>query len=228
MVTVSTNQNAGCCAACGVRLSEGARFCHACGVRAGADLPVRSGNPLAWSVAGLAVIALVGLLGGRAYGSRRSGEPHVPLGTTRAPDISSMSPEERAQRLFSRVIAYASAGREDSAAFLAPMALGAFEALAPLNAHHRFDVGLIAFAIGDMATASAQADTIIAGEPTNLLGLALAMQSADVGGDAPRRDAFARRLVAAETTELNRKLPEYIKHETELRAAIDAAKGQRS
>jgi hypothetical protein len=136
-----------------------------------------------------------------------------------------MTPDERAQRLFSRVIAYASAGRDDSAAFFAPMATSAFAALAPLNTHHRFDVGLIAFATGDMTAAAAHADTIIAAEPENLLGLALAMQSADVGGDSARRNSFARRLLAATQRELARNLSEYQVHHGELRAALEAAKG---
>jgi hypothetical protein len=184
---------------------------------------------LPWSIAGLAVIALIALFAGRTYGSRQvAAAPAIPLGAARAPDISSMTPEEQAQRLFSRVIAYASAGRDDSAAFFAPMAAGAFAALAPLSTHHRFDVGLIAFAIGDMAGASAQADTIIAAEPENLLGLALAMQSADVGGDTVRRNVFARRLLAAELREKARNLPEYKKHDGELHAAFEAAKGHGS
>lgn len=190
---------------------------------------MRGVSILPWSIAGLAAIAFVSLLAGRSYG-RRSAEPVVrdATGAARAPGISGMSPEERAQRLMSRVIAYASAGRDDSAAFFAPMALGAFAALAPLDQHHRFDVGLIAFAVGDMQTAAAQADSIVAVEPANLLGLALGMQSADVEGDTVRRDTFARRLIAAESREAGRKLPEYRKHESELRAAIDAAKGRGS
>jgi hypothetical protein len=183
---------------------------------------------LPWSIAALAIIALGALMAGRSYGSREATAAPVPLGASRAPDISSMSPEERAQRLFTRVIAYASAGRDDSAAVFALMAQGAFAALAPLNTHHRFDIGLIAFAVGDMAAAAAQADSIVADEPENLLGLALGMQSADVGGDTLKRNAFARRLLAAEPREKERKAPEYLKHESELRAAIEAAKGRGS
>lgn len=184
---------------------------------------------LPWSVALLAVIALVAMVAGRSYGRRQSASAAPgSAGAARAPDISSMSPEERAQRLLTRVIGYASAGRDDSAAFFAPMAMGAFEALAPLSSHHRFDLGLVAFAVGDMTTAVAQADSIVAAEPDNLLGLALAMQSADVAGDTARRNAFGKRLLAAESAETARKLPEYAKHESELRAAIESARSRKS
>jgi hypothetical protein len=230
METTSTKpESRAKCASCGEYVVNGAGFCHACGASLGTTTGRSRWNVLPWSIAGLAVIALVSLLVGRSYG-RRDAEsaPRAPVGIARAPDISSMSPEERAQRLFTRVIAYASAGRDDSAAFFAPMAMGAFAALEPLDAHHRFDLGLIAFAVGDMRTASAQADSIIAAEPSNLLGLALAMQSADVGGDTVKRDAFARRLLDAEVRETPRKLPGYSKHESELRVAIEAAKARRS
>jgi hypothetical protein len=227
MDSTSTNPEPQFCAACGERLTAGAQFCHACGVRNGERVPPgRPTNALPWSIAGIVVIAFVALLGGRAYGGRNVAAPgQIPLG--RAPDISSIPPEERAQRLFTRVMAYASAGRDDSAAFFAPMAIGAIEALAPLNTHHRFDLGLVSFVIGDMRTASAHADSIVAQEPANLLGLALGMQSADVLADTARRDAFARRLLAAEQTEMRRQLPEYVKHDAELRSAIETAKGRR-
>ena len=65
MATSSTNRDQGLCSACGSRLPEAARFCDACGVAVG-DRATR-GSPAAWpwSVAMLAGIALVSLLGGR-------------------------------------------------------------------------------------------------------------------------------------------------------------------
>ena len=85
-----------------------------------------------------------------------------------------MSPEEQADRLFNRVMRYSSEGKADSAAFFAPMALASIEALAPLDAHRRYDLGLVALTAGDVARAGAQGDTILAQRPTHLLGLMLA------------------------------------------------------
>ena len=107
-------------------------------------------------------------------------------GVVQAPDISSMSPDERADRLFNRVMRLSSEGKADSAAFFGPMALGALEALAPLNAHRRYDMGLVALVSGDVSRATAQGDTILAERPTHLLGLALAARAADARGDATR------------------------------------------
>jgi hypothetical protein len=40
-----------------------------------------------------------------------------------------------------------------------------------------------------------------------------------------KRNSFARRLLAAERRETSRNLPEYVEHESELHAAIEAARG---
>jgi hypothetical protein len=142
----------------------------------------------------------------------------------RAPDISSMSPQERADRLFQRVMEYSSAGKADSVQFFAPMAIGAIEALAPLSAHQRYDLGLLGLVAGDAGIAVAQADTILQTEPRHLLGLSLAARAADVRGDAAAKSAFNTRLLAAESMERARNLPEYREHASDLLAAISAAR----
>ena len=168
------------CTECGTRLNADALFCHSCGSPiqgrpSSASAPDFS-KTLRWGVPALAIVALVALsvirLGSRGAGTDSAAQ--VPLGATaaRAPDISSMSPDERADRLFNRVMRLSSEGKADSAAFFGPMALGALEALAPLNAHRRYDMGLIALVSGDVARATAQGDTILAQRPTHLLGLA--------------------------------------------------------
>ena len=140
------------------------------------------------------------------------------------PDISSMSPTERADRLFNRVMEYSSAGKADSAAFFAPMAMAAFEALAPLNAHTRYDLGLVALVAGDNAKARAQADSILADRPTHLLGLSLAARAADARGDAAAARAARQKMLAAEQPEKAAALPEYTDHAADLTAAIEGAR----
>ncbi len=135
-----------------------------------------------------------------------------------------MSPEERADRLFNRVMRYSSEGKADSAAFFAPMALASIEALAPLDAHRRYDLGLVALAAGDVSRARAQGDTILAQRPTHLLGLMLAARVADARGDAAASKNFRRRLLAAESAERARALPEYADHDTDIRAALELAR----
>jgi len=135
-----------------------------------------------------------------------------------------MSPEERADRLFNRVMTYASNGKNDSAAFFAPMAMTAIESLAPLGAHGRYDLGLVALVAGDAAKAAAQSDTILKQRPTHLLGLSLAARAADARGDKAAAKGFRDRLVAAEKSERAAGLQEYSDHDADLRAALDEAR----
>lgn len=226
----------GFCSACGTKLDPAARFCHVCGVPVGEGqalplsvAPARSApGILVWGLPSLALIAVVILVAAQ-YGARTpaptaAGAPLAGMG--RAPDISSMSPSEQADRLFNRVMTLASEGKMDSAAFFGPMAIGAFEALSPLTAHLRYDMGLVALVTGEHALASAQADTILAERPTHLLGLALAARAAEARGDAARGAQFRQRLVAAEETERAAKLPEYTDHDADIRAAVELARGR--
>src|SRR2546427_12240143 len=97
------------CHACGAPLPGTARFCPKCGA---AVAPPSQGSAgwqagLPWAVAGAAVGALLTVLVLRVGESRGrgAGPDGVPEGTAPrpplpAPDISQMSPEERARRLF--------------------------------------------------------------------------------------------------------------------------------
>jgi hypothetical protein len=221
------------CSECGTRFLPNALFCHNCGVPAGGSTATLRQTPafspmLRWGVPAAAILALMVLsffrLGSRGSGPESTGA--APLGATSIapPDISSMTPEERADRLFNRVMRLSSEGKADSAGFFAPMALDAFEALTPLGAHSRYDLGLIALVAGDAARAKAQSDTILAGRPTHLLGLVLGMRAADAHGDSAASSAMRRRLLAAEKTERASPLPEYNDHDADLSAALEQAR----
>lgn len=230
MPTNTPAANSRFCSDCGTQLNPDARFCHSCGspIQGRPSSAPSFPKVLRWGVPALAIVALV-VLSVIQFGSRGAGEDSagaVPLvaGAVRAPDISSMSPDERADRLFNRVMRLSSEGKADSAAFFGPMALGALEALAPLNAHQRYDMGLIALVTGDVARATAQGDTILAQRATHLLGLALAARAADARGDTAATKNFRRRLLAAESAERERALPEYTDHDADIRAAVELAR----
>jgi hypothetical protein len=243
MATTAPPANPKFCSECGTKLNANARFCHNCGSpihgRSSHDDrttwstrgPWTPGsNALRWGVPALAVGLLIVLtivqLASR--GGTTDSAQRVPLGsgagTVQAPDISSMSPDERADRLFNRVMRLSSEGKADSAAFFGPMAMGAIEALAPLNAHRRYDMGLVALVTGDAAKAAAEADTILAQRPTHLLGLSLAARAADARGDASASRRFRQRLLAVEPAERRSGLPEYTDHDADIRAALERAR----
>jgi len=183
---------------------------------------------LRWGVPGAALLALIVLsffrLGARGATAESGAGVPLSAGAMRAPDISSMSPAERADRLFNKVMSLWSDGKADSAAFFAPMALAAFEELAPLSAHSRYDMGLVALVSGDVERASAQSDTILKERPTHLLGLVLAARVADARGDSAAASAARQRLLAAEKAERASALPEYTDHDADIRAAVEQAR----
>jgi hypothetical protein len=103
------------------------------------------------------------------------------------------------------------------------MAIAAFESLAPLNAHARYDLGLVALVSGDLARAAAQSDTILKERPTHLLGLVLRARVADARGDSIAARTVRQKFLAVEKSERASALPEYNDHDADLRAAVEQA-----
>jgi zinc-ribbon domain len=206
------------CHACGATLSDGARYCHKCGASTQAQATGwRVGLP--WGIAGLAVGALIGVLAmrgsGGAAGSAAPDTPVAPFaggGTTGgvgAPDISQMSPEERAQRLFDRVMRLDEAGKSDSVQFFLPMALGAYQQLPALSLDAHFDVGLLKLAGGDAAGALAEADTIHRETPTHLFADLLRARAFEAQRNTRGARAAYQSFLKNEASERARRRPEY-------------------
>ena len=158
------------CHACGAQLSSTARFCHKCGATVATARATGWRAGLPWALAGAALGALVAVVAMRGAGREpeATAEQTAPRSQLSAPDISQMSPEERANRLFNRVMILAEAGKNDSVQFFLPMALGAYGQLPSLDADARYHVGLLQLAGGDAHGALAQADTIRHAIPTHL------------------------------------------------------------
>jgi hypothetical protein len=197
-----------------------------------------------WIVTGvalLAVIALVLFQASRASTAAAPGEEAsmgggVPLaanapfaggGMPSVGDISRMSPQEQADRLFNRVMRYASEGKGDSAAIFAPMAMQALEMLAPLNVHQRYDLGLVASVAGDLVRAKLEADSILKKNPNDLLGLTLAIRVAEASGNSAARGDFEKRLIAAEPAERKTARQEYQDHGFDIDAALKEARSRK-
>ena len=120
------------CTACRVELSPQARFCHRCGQPVSGSGPATAASERkAWMVAGALCLLLVG---GIVYKvSSASPQPVAPdmanagaSGPGRAPDISNLSPRERFDRLFNRIMQAAEQGDSVQVAQFTPMALGAY------------------------------------------------------------------------------------------------------
>lgn len=228
------------CAGCGTALTRGARYCHKCGKpvgspATGAPAAGRSSSPPLAVVFGIvAVVALLAFLAGRTLGGD-SDTSRSPLGdgsllpgrgqAVRAPDISQLSPEESADRLYNRVMALASQNKTDSVLFFAPMAIEAYRMMSPMNADQRYDVGHIAEVAGVLPFAMAQADTILRENPTHLLGLVLAARVAALSNDDAASRSYTARLRRAHDAESAKKLPEYDRHADDIARALGTVEG---
>ena len=142
----------------------------------------------------------------------------------RAPDISNMSPQERADRLYNRVMTLATEGKVDSVQFFAPMALIAYRDLAPFNADERYDMGRIGEVAGALPFAKAQADSILLANPNHLLGLILEARLATIAGDTTRLRSYERKLIGSEKSELAAKREEYERHQDDSTNALRQAR----
>lgn len=214
----------GRCGSCQTPLTPGAQFCHKCGARA----PVAGGSTgrerLAWGLAALAVVvAAVALLargnagpvtpdmGNAGNAGLQNGVP--PL-SQRAPDISSMSPRERFDRLWNRVVRAAEGGDSVTVIQFAPMALGAYGMLTPAetDADARYHAATIQLVIGDLDAVLAIADTLAAEAPGHLLAAVLRGEVADRRNDVPALNRSYRDFLANDEAEQRAGRTEYAEH----------------
>jgi tetratricopeptide (TPR) repeat protein len=137
-----------------------------------------------------------------------------------------MSPQERADRLFNRVMMLAEAGKQDSVQFFMPMALGAYGQLPALDADARYHVGLLHLANGDIAAALAQADTIQRANPNHLFIYILRAHAyQEQGKKAQEQQAYAD-FLRHEPAELALKRAEYEDHRESLTSFHSEAERQ--
>jgi Flp pilus assembly protein TadD len=128
-----------------------------------------------------------------------------------------MSPEERANRLFNRVMILAEAGKGDSVRFFLPMALGAYNQLPELGPDARYHIGLLQLAGGDVQAALAQADTMQRLVPTHLFIYVLRAHAYQQSGNTQlERRAYAD-FLRNEAAERAKNREEYTDH----REALD-------
>src|SRR5256886_1513326 len=221
------------CQACGTALAATAKFCHKCGARVSAQMSAghaagwRAGLP--WGVAGAALGALLTVLALRigaasGGGMRDAGDTADDDSRSTPPDISQMSPEERATRLYNRVMSLHSQGQADSAEFFLPMALQAYAMLPALDVDARYHIGVLDLTGGNAAGALAQADTIRRATPTHLFGFMLRARALELTHDAAGALRAYRAFLQNEAAERARQRPEYGEHAQNIDAFRDQAK----
>lgn len=133
-----------------------------------------------------------------------------------------MSPEERANRLFNRVMVLAEAGKGDSVRFFLPMALGAYNQLPALDPDARYHIGLLQLAGGDVEAALAQADTIQRTASTHLFIYVLRAHAYQQSGNTQQERRTYTEFLRNEAAERAKNRPEYNDH----REALDNFKAE--
>jgi hypothetical protein len=163
---------------CGSPLAPGVRFCPVCGRATAAGAEPRGADRTPWiiagaALAGLLVVVLLMLLRGApqsaAVAPVADADPG-PMAAGAPPDISNMSPRDRFDRLYNRVMQAAQSGDEATVTRFTPMALTAYAQLDTLDADARYHAALLEVHTGDVAGPTAQADTILKQSPGHLFG----------------------------------------------------------
>ena len=208
------------CRVCDADLSPGARFCHRCGAEDRPGVPRRR-ERTAWifaAVASLLAVALVGYFLGRG----KEPVPVIPdmgnagnaglAAAPPAPDISQMSPRERFDRLFDRVMGAAERQATDTVTLFAPMAIGAYQQLPDVDTDARYHAAMIYLAVGELPQAKALADTMLATAPDNLLAYMVRGEAAERENDKAALDRAYAGFLAHVDEQLRSGREEYAQH----------------
>lgn len=210
------------CPACNSPVSG--RFCPSCGRP---NTLVRNTlGPWVWVGGGLVAIVIfaLGVLVGRGRGApvaEPEGAPPVASAET-PPDISNMSPRERFDRLYDRVMRASSGGDAATVQRFAPMAISAYGMLDSVDIDARYDVAVIKLHVGDIDGARALADTMVKSAPGHLFGYMIRATVARFTGDSAGAKRAGATFLRNYAGEMARARPEYEKHKT----SIDAFKAQ--
>ncbi|HEX5387084.1 MAG TPA: zinc ribbon domain-containing protein [Gemmatimonadales bacterium] len=149
-------------------------------------------------------------------GSAGGSAAGVPVGP--APDISRMSPRERFDRLFNRIMSAAEQGDTVTVTRFTPMALGAYGQLDTVNTDARYHAAVLYTQAGDFPAALALADTILATQPGHLFGYMVRGTVAGLSGDARARDAALKGFKEHYAPEMKAGRPEYADHKPAIEA----------
>jgi hypothetical protein len=221
------------CTGCRADLSPQARFCHRCGRPAGADAGHPAGAALparertAWLVAGVLCVALIAAIVFRVWHPPAPVAPDManagaasaqelgsqgPLPAGPAPDISRMTPRERFDRLFNRIMQASESGDSAQVLRFTPMALGAYAQLDSADADARYHAAALRLQVGDVPGALALADTILARTPGHLFGYIVRGDAADMQGDTATSRRARQDFLAHYAAEMRAGRVEYREH----------------
>ncbi len=140
----------------------------------------------------------------------------VSLPAQAAPDISALSPRERFNRLYNRVMQAAQSGDEATVARFTPMALGAYAQLDTVDADARYHAALIKVHSGEVDASRALGDSILAETPGHLFGYMVQGMVARFRKDPKALDGAYAGFFKHYDAEMKAGRPEYQDHRTSI------------
>lgn len=140
-----------------------------------------------------------------------------------APDISNMTPRERFDRLFNRVMRAAETGDQATVTSFAPMAMSAYHMLDTVDADARYHAALIELHTGEVEGARALADSILRTEPGHLFGYVVRGTIARFQKDDRELKKTYADFLAHYAAEKAKGRPEYDEHPRALDELLKAA-----
>ncbi len=231
----ATEGKAKFCSECGGALGKGAGAgtgANGASSRKGSALPgagrdeVRAaaaetvgGQNLPWWIAGAAMFALIFMVGlqmvrpGPGVVPSPTGPVAAPQGGSGSPpDLTSMTPIEAADRLFTRVMTAVENGDSLVAQQFMPMAIGAYLRAEPLNHDGLYHLSTLNRIAGNYAAAHDNALQIVESDPNHLLGLVAAALVTEEVGDYEEATEHYQRILDIYDEERTRPLEEYEAH----------------
>lgn len=215
------------CSACGAE--SAGRFCNNCGKPMTGKAPVSVSLP--WAVAGAAMLGflvlLIVLLVSREKQIRSPGPVAANAPAGAPPDISNMTPRERFDRLYNRVMAAAENGDQATVNQFTPMAVMAYSQLDRVDADARFHLALLSLHTGDPRMVEALADSILQENPGHLFAYMIrGAQARFAKDDVALKQAYADFLGHYDAETASGK-PEYADHKRSIDEFVAAARQSR-
>lgn len=144
------------------------------------------------------------------------------------PDLSAMPPAERFDRLYRRIITAAQSGDQATVTRFMPMAIASFGMLDSVTVDARYHMAMLHLHVGDLAAAAAQADSIKRADPAHLFGYVISAAVARWNKDDKARDAAYREVLKRYDSEMAKRRPEYLEHQSMLEELRRTATGGKS
>ena len=217
------------CPSCGQSSPPGTQFCAACGSSLSGAPSASPGisRYVPWVLGAGLILALAAALF-RSAGPvpAAAGGAESARGPAAAPpDISNLTPRQRFDRLYTRIIEAAQKGDQATVEQFTPMALSAFAMLDKVDADARYHLAMLQLHVGDVAGAQAQADTIRKSDPKHLFSYVVSGAVARWNKDEAQRSKVYQGFLAQYDAEIKANRPEYQEHRAMLEEVFKAATG---